>query len=263
MGELDNVELEEGLVFKVPLFQTVKEITIQPITLETDILVNEGGAITKDNQTVGASITLFYKYKIGKIAEMYRNIGRDQMNSICEKTIMEAFKKTLGQYTIFEIAMNQQEVINKVSTILKEELLKYPIDVEGMKITNFDWSDNFDTQIQETMNRAQQVKQKEQELLITEQEANKLVKQAESEKRALITKAEGEYESAKLNALAKEKAGEGIRKYNEQIAKTMNIEITFRKLKIEQTRAERFNGVEVTTNNFTPIPLTTKGLNIK
>jgi len=42
------------------------------------------------------------------------------------------------------------------------------IELSDFKLTNFDWSEDFDAQIKATMQRAQQVKQKEQELLITE-----------------------------------------------------------------------------------------------
>gem|GEM_PF-5576173 len=53
-----------------------------------------------------------------------------------------------------------------------------------MKLSNFDRSDAFDAQIAETMQIAQQAKQKEQEVKVTELEAQKIVKQAEANKQA-------------------------------------------------------------------------------
>lgn len=107
------------------------------------------------------------------------------------------------------------------------------------------------------MNRSQQVKQKEQELLIAEQEAQKQVKVAEATKTALITQAEGDKEAAALRADAKALEGEGIRKYNEAVALNWGIELKKIELENERLRINRWNGVYVPTNNYGPIPVQT------
>lgn len=108
------------------------------------------------------------------------------------------------------------------------------------------------------MKRAQQVKQAEQELLITEQQANKQVKQAEAKKQALITEAEGEYASTKIRAEAKVLEGEGIRKYNESIAKTLNVQIQLKKLDIMEIEKTRWDGHYVPKYWYAPIPVQTR-----
>jgi regulator of protease activity HflC (stomatin/prohibitin superfamily) len=258
MGELDDVELEEGLHFKLPFVQNIKEVTIQPIEQQINIPVGEDGAITKDNQTIGTTITLFYRYKNGKLAQLYREYGLTQIELITKKGIEESFKKTIGTYTIFEIASRQQEIISKLVETIRADSEKYPIDVTDIKVTNFDWSDAFDKQIEETMKRAQEVKQKEQELLITEQEANKKIKVAEATKNALITEAQGKYESTKILAEAKVLEGEGIRKYNESIAKNLNVEIKLKELEIKKIEKNKWNGQYVPLYWYAPIPVQTK-----
>jgi regulator of protease activity HflC (stomatin/prohibitin superfamily) len=109
------------------------------------------------------------------------------------------------------------------------------------------------------MNRAQQVKQKEQEKLMAEQEAQKGVVQAEAQKAINITIAEGEKESAKLRAEAKALEGEGIKKYNESIRANMDLEIELRNLEIQKIKAEKWTGVLVPSQVFTPIPLNLQG----
>ena len=225
---------------------------------KVEIKVGTTGAITKDNQTVGSTITMFYKYKAGRLANMYRDYGLVKISEIVEKTIEEAFKKVIGTYTIFDIASKQQEIISKLGVFIVSECEKYPIDVTDIKVTNFDWSDQFDKQIEETMKRAQQVKQAEQELLITEQQANKQVKQAEAKKQALITEAEGEYASTKIRAEAKVLEGEGIRKYNESIAKTLNVQIQLKKLDIMEIEKTRWDGHYVPKYWYAPIPVQTR-----
>lgn len=254
-GELNDVELEEGLHMKIPFMQEIKEITIQPIGQEINITVDTNGAITKDNQTVGTTVILFYKYKTGKLAQMYREYGASQLEIIINKTVLESFKKNMGTYTIFEIAAKQQEIISKLTASIRADSEQYPIVVTDIKITNFDWSDTFDKQIEETMRRAQEVKQKEQELLVTEQEANKRIKVAEATKNALITEAQGEFEATKIRANARVLEGEGIKKYNDSIAKNLNVELKLRELEIKKIEKQRWNGQFVPTFWYGPIPI--------
>jgi regulator of protease activity HflC (stomatin/prohibitin superfamily) len=121
---------------------------------------------------------------------MWRQFGEEKIRRLALSSIIEDFKKTIGQYTIFEIAVNQEKIRQVLADKFISNMTKYPVIVNEVKITNYDWSAEFDNQIQTTMARAQQVKQKEQELLITEQEAQKMVKQAEATKQAAITEAE-------------------------------------------------------------------------
>lgn len=261
MGSLSNTIENEGIVFKIPLLQEVKEVTIQPIQIDYTVEVGPDGAISKDNQTIGANITIFYKYSEDRLADMWRNFGEDRLKSILTQTLRENFKKTIGAYTIFDIANIQEKIRLEVSDNFKADVNRgnYPVVITEIKIVNYDWSPQFDAQIQETMSRAQQVKQKEQELLIAQNEQQKKVKEAEAEKQALITKAEGEKEAAKLRADAKALEGEGIRKYNESVATNWNIELKKMELEIEKNRVEKWNGIYVPNNMYGPIPVDTVG----
>jgi regulator of protease activity HflC (stomatin/prohibitin superfamily) len=256
-GAISQQALKPGLHFNIPLAQNIKTVTIRPLEVNTKIEVNSDGAITKDNQTIGSEIALFYIYKEDALPLMWKDFGEEKLKSIALKSTTESFKAQVGRYDIFELPLSQDSIRLKTLKQIRSMVANYPITITELKITNYDWSDDFDAQIKETMNRSQQVKQKEQELLITEQESQKVVKKAEADKTALITTAEGEKAAAELRAEAKALEGEGIRKYNESIAKTIELEIKLRQLKIEEIKAERWNGQFVPTNNYGPIPVQT------
>ena len=259
-GAVNNEELEDGLSIRIPIMHKIEGVSIQPQEITFQIEVGQDGAITKDNQSIGVTIIIYYKRQIGKLAHLWSDVGLEVMESIIKQTVKENYKQTAGQYTIFEIAFIQEKIRAKVNELTKANLTLYPIEITELKITNYDWSEAFEKQIEETMQRAQQVKQKEQELLIEEQDAQKKVKRSEANKTSMVLEAEGRKESARLDADAKALEGEGIRKYNESIRLNMAQEIEFRKLKIEQVKAERWNGQYVPTNNYGPIPLQTGGI---
>ncbi len=257
-GALENTVLKEGINLKIPFVQTIEKVTIRPQQVDHDVAVGVDGAITKDNQTIGASVVLFITYKEDQLVRMWRKYGEEKIRSIVTQTLKEDFKKVIGQYTIFEIAVQQEKIRLAVAERVKSDIVNYPIELNELKITNYDWSDSFEQQIEQTMKRAQEVKVKEQELLITEQEAQKAVKRAEADKQATITQAEGEKEAAQLRADAKVLEGEGIRKYNASIAANMQLELEFRRLDIKKIEMERWNGQYVPNNWYGPIPVSTQ-----
>lgn len=278
-GSVSNKVIDPGIAFKIPFIQSIKEYTIRPILIEINIEVGPNGAITKDNQTIGGKISTFYAYKERDLVNMYSNYGTVKIEEILSNTVIESFKAVIGGYDIFSLPMDQDAIAKKVNDAVIRKIAPYPINLTELKIPNYDWHDDFDQQIKATMIRAQEVKQAQQGLLIKEQEAQKIVKQAEAdkeaaikqaegekqaainraegEKQSAIARAEGEKESALLLAEAKRLQGEGIKKYNEAIRSNLDIELQFRKLEIEKIKAEGWNGANVPTNNYGPIPFQT------
>jgi len=259
-GSVSEKVISPGIAFKIPFIQTIREYTVRPMLVETSVEVGPNGAITKDNQTIGSKISMFYAYKENDLVKMYSNYGAEKIKEILNSIVMESFKAVIGEYDIFSLPTNQDEIAKKVNDAVNMKIAPYPIRLTELKITNYDWSDEFDAQIATTMKRAQEVKQAQQELLITEQTAQKKVKEAIAEKEATVTRAEGEKASALLLAQAKELEGQGIKKYNEAIKSNLDVQIQLLKLEIEKIKAEHWDGKYVPTNNYGPIPFQTGSL---
>ena len=257
MGAISNEILQPGLNFLLPFLQKIENIDIRPIQVDIEIPVGTSGAITKDNQTIGAKTQTFYVYKQAELVSMWKDFGDVKITSLIKSNTEESFKAIVGEYTIFEVPMNQDIIRKKAFDIAKGKMAKYPVEITELRIINYDWSDAFDKQIAETMAKAQQVRQKEQELKMTEFEAQKQVKQAEAKKDSTIAIAQGNKEATRLEADAKVLEGEGIRKFNESIKASQDIEIKLRELQIELARVNKWNGQFVPTNNYGPIPLET------
>jgi regulator of protease activity HflC (stomatin/prohibitin superfamily) len=257
LGTISDQVLSSGIQFRLPIVQTIEVIPVRPIQKDIAIEVGGQGAITKDNQTIGASMIVFYTYKQSELVKMWKDYGRDKLDNMITTAVNESFKSSVGQFTIFELPFNQEASRAKVFASAKAKLAAYPIEITELRITNYDWSDEFDRQIATTMQKAQLVKQKEQELRITEFETQKGVKQAEADKASKIARAEGDKIAAGLGAEAKVLEGEGIRKFNESIRASQDIEIKLRQLAIEASRVAKWNGEYVPTNNYGPIPFVT------
>lgn len=240
-------KLGEGLHFIIPFVESVKKIPITPQQMEINISVWENGAITKDNQTIGANMTVFYKFSESELINIAKNFWIEVLEQKIRKDTIEAFKQAIGNITIFEVAKDQENIRTKVKEVAVSKIGNYPIIIDDIKISNYDWSQQFDDQIAQTMQIAQEAKQQEQQLKKVEIEAQQAVKKAEANK-----------EAERLNAEAMELKGKGVKAYNDAITsnqRNMELEIQLKKLEIEKIKAEKWNWQYVPINNYWPIPV--------
>ena len=258
-----NRKAWEWLHFKVPLMETVKIYSIVPQQMSMRIPVWDAWAITKDNQTIWVDMTIFYRYDDEDIINIAKNYGTKVLEENLKQNVTKAFKESVGKLTIFDVAEKQNELNTSTLELAKKYVNNYPVTIDDIQITNYDWSAEFDKQIQETMKIAQEAKQQEQNLKKIEIEAQQQVKQAEAEKQAKIIKAEAEKEAQQLQAEALRIKWEWEKAYNDLItAKTVNMEyqIKMRELDIEEQRVKNWDGHYVSTNNYWPIPVASSTL---
>jgi len=271
LGQVQDQVLQPGMHLRNPATQEIKTFTVIPFEFDYTISVGRDGAITSDNQTIGVKLNLYWSYQPEQVTIIARQYSKESLESILQSSLIAAVKATLGKYTIFDLAKNQTKLSNEALAELRDLTAKYPLLITQLNLTNFDWSDSFDKNIEETQNKAQQVNQKEQELKIADLESQKQVKIAESERNALIAKAEGEkqqqiliaqgeLEATKLKAEAKVLEGEAVRKYNEKIAQNLAVQVKLKELDNEAARIAKWNGEYVPTNNYGPIPVQTGGV---
>jgi regulator of protease activity HflC (stomatin/prohibitin superfamily) len=266
-GAVVSEMLTPGIQLHVPLFGEIRTVSIRPREVPVQIDVNDNGAISKDNQIIGVSGTVIWKYSETDIPRIFKEFpSESDLKSIIARNVTQAVKTTIGNYSIYDIAMNQAKIANEIELALKRTVVTYPVDVLQSTVENFNWSPEFDRRINATMEATQQVKEAEQRALIAEQENRRLGIEAEAKARAEIAAAEGRKRTAELDAeallakangerAAKIAEGEGINRYNQLIAQNLSIEIRLRELSIAQTEAERWNGVRVPSY----IPLTPNG----
>lgn len=261
-----NRKAWEGLHFKIPMMETVKIYSIVPQQMTMNIPVGDAWAITKDNQTIWVDMNIFYRYDDEDIINIAKNYWTKVLEENLKQNVIKAFKESVGKLTIFDVAEKQAELNASTLELAKKYINSYPVTIDDIQITNYDWSAEFDKQIQETMKIAQEAKQQEQNLKKIEIEAQQQVKQAEAAKQAKIITAEAEKEAEQLAAEALRIKWEWEKAYNDLItSKQINMEyqIKMRELDIEEQRVKKWNGQYVSTNNYGPIPVAQSSLQWK
>lgn len=259
MGKPSDKVLMPGMHFKTPFFQTVKRYDMSPIEYEKSFSVGQDGALSKDQQTVGLTFTLYWQYdenRLYEVATGYSN--KDKIYQPVSSAIKAAIKDEVGKWSVEEIVSKQSAVQENVRSAFTSnpDVQRIPIKVTGFVIGNWDWSDSYDKMIQATMARKQEVERTKQEVLLAEQTAMKTLKEAEvakqraeqeaaakiafanGEAEAQITRAKAAAESVKLEA-------DALAYKNAKIAQNYQIEVKMKELEIQLERAKAWNGKEV------------------
>ena len=270
-GKAGEEVLSPGLHFKVPFAQTIKKYSLAPINYEIDFSIGSDGAVTNDMQTVGLTADVFWTYDESRLYDAVTKYTESSLRSAIEKTMLASVKESVGKYTIYEIVENQEKISQEISSSLTSKMSIYPIVINQIAISNWDWSPAFDEQIAETMKTTQQVKIAEQELQITTQEAQKQIKEAQAEQEATIIRANAEkekalieaetkLETAKLEAEAKKVAADAEAYYNSKLAENLEVELALRELEVKSEEIEKWDGKYVSTYQYGPIPVTSGSL---
>ena len=255
LGEVTGDVLEPGMHYHPPFISTIKKYSIVPKGMNVNFSVGKDGAITKDMQTVGSQVTVFYRYDGAKIMDAVKKYNDSVLENAITRSLVASVKESVGKYSIYELVESQDKITVDVTNSLKEKLAEYPLEVTQLTISNWDWSDDFDKNIKETMNRTQQVRQAEQDLKLAETNAQKQVAEAEAQKKAAEQMAEAELIKAQKAAAAKQVEADALAYYNAKVAQNYQVEIKLKELEIELEKAKKWDGRQVPEY----VPLTAAG----
>merc|ERR1712137_382041 len=184
----------EGTHFMIPVVQ-------RPIVIDIRTKPREIPSVTgtKDLQMVNIELRVLWRPVIEELPTLYRELGTDFDERVFPSIGNEVLKSVVAQYNAEELLSKRGEV----SVRIKQELMKrarhFHLTLDDVAITHLTFGREF--------MRAIESKQ------VASQEAERqqwVVKKAEQERQAVVTRAEGEAEAAQIITDAVEKTGNAI-----------------------------------------------------
>ncbi len=152
-----------GIVFVVPVFQTIRKVDIRVITLD----VPSQEVITNDNVTIRVNAVIYYKVMdANKAVNNVRNY-----NLATSQISQTTLRSVLGEHELDDLLANREKINQTLQSIIDSQTDPWGIKVSMVEIK--------DVELPETMKRAM-AKQAE----------------AERERRAKIIAAEGEFQAS-------------------------------------------------------------------
>lgn len=197
LGVASEDVLTPGLKLKAPFLQQIKKYDLTPIQYKSSFNSVSDAAVTSDKQSILVNFELFWKYdeeKLYTVATRYST--KESLYQPISTSLKGIIKDIVGKLSINEIIADQGGLTRQVKEILVADTAYLPIIIDKFTITNLDWSEEYDRQIEQTALLAQQVEQAKQQALIVEAEAQKQVKEAEAKLQAEKLNAEAEIAKA-------------------------------------------------------------------
>lgn len=176
----------EGLGFKMPLIQQVIKMDVKTQKFE----VSKASAASKDLQTVTTDVAINYYINPDSVVEIYRTIGLGYQDKIMSPAVQEIVKASTAQYTAEELVTKRPEIKDKIDSGLRERLSKFGFNVQAVSITDFDFSDQFNSAIESKVTAEQNALAAKNKLAQVEYEAQQRVTQAKAEAEAIRIQAE-------------------------------------------------------------------------
>jgi len=179
-GKPNEIASSEGLHFKIPFAQRVIKMDVKTQKYEAD-----AGAASKDLQVVSTKIAVNYHLVPEWTPQLYQEIGVAYQDRVIQPAVQEVVKASTAKFTAEELITRRAEVKEDIKQLLKERLQERGIVVEDISITNFDFSDSFNSAIEAKVTAEQNALQAKNKLEQIKYEAEQTVTKAEAEAEAL------------------------------------------------------------------------------
>lgn len=194
-GILDEVA-PEGTHFLIPGIQRaiVMDVRTQPRIINT-----VEGTQTKDLQRVNLSLRVLSRPKAEALPEIYKSLGVDYAEKVLPSVANEVLKAVVAQYNADQLLTLRDKVSQEIWESLTERCAKFNLILDDVSITHLNFSKDFSKAIEDKQVAEQMAER-----------AKFVVAKAEQERQAVIIRAEGDAEAAKLISDALTKSGRGL-----------------------------------------------------
>ncbi len=200
----------EGIHFKLPLVESITKFSIQ--IQRADIRTQ---AFSKDLQTMTSHLAINHRIQKETVVSIYRNLGKDYVNSVLDPIAQELFKAITAKYSADTIIANRAALVEELNAVVKAKLQEKEIIITDISLVDLDFTDQFLKAVEDKQVAEQQAKMSE-----------KLVEKAKKDAEQAIAKSRGE--------------AEALRMQREQVTPQL---IELRKVDAQLKAIEKWNGV--------------------
>jgi regulator of protease activity HflC (stomatin/prohibitin superfamily) len=179
LSGVKDVNLGEGLHFKIPYFEEIIPIDVKVQKSQTD-----ARAASKDLQNVSSTIAVNFHIDPSRAQKVYQEIGLSFKERVIDPAVQEAVKSVTAHFTAEELITRRAEVKDAVKASLSERLRQFNILVDEFSIVNFDFSHEFNSAIEAKQTAEQSALKAKRDLDRIKIEADQRITQARAEAEA-------------------------------------------------------------------------------
>lgn len=179
-GAVQEIVLNEGIHFRIPVMQTV---IIMDVKIQKAI--TDAASASSDLQDVDLSVALNYHIIPDKANLVYQTIGVQFKERIIDPAIQEVMKAVSARYTAEELITKRPAVSTEMQDALTSRLLSSNISVDAFSIVSFSFSQTFTDAIEAKQTAEQNALKAKRDLDRIKVEAEQTIAAATAEAEAL------------------------------------------------------------------------------
>ncbi len=179
-GAVQDIVLQEGIHFRIPIMQEVKTVDVRIQKVVTD-----AASSSSDLQDVDMSVALNYNIIPDKANVVVQTINSDYKSTIIDPAVQEVMKAVSARYTAEELITKRPAVSSEMKEALRLRLLESNITVTGFSIINFSFSQTFTDAIEAKQTAEQNALKAKRDLDRIKVEAEQTIAAATAEAEAL------------------------------------------------------------------------------
>jgi regulator of protease activity HflC (stomatin/prohibitin superfamily) len=190
---------EPGLSFKLPIVDSVKEITVQ-----TQARVYEKVMVySRDQQSAELYISVNYRLPADQVQTIYTEYGGKDgvMTRLLDRQVPEEVKNVFGRFNAVTAIQERERLSKEVQEAIQRATTNPVLIVESVQIENIDFSEAYEQSIEQRMLAEVEVQKVQQNAQREKVQAEILVIQAKAE--ADAKKLQGDAEAHAINARGK------------------------------------------------------------
>ena len=198
-GAASQETLGPGLHWKTPFISEIYQIDVTPNTATTT-----ESAATHDQQNVSTSIAVTFQVNPADAVYIYQNYRDIQslQNTIISPIVSNDVKAIVSIYDAQDLITKREQLGSEIKDKIATDLRVYDVIVDGVNITNFDFSQAYDQAIENKQIAQQNALEEQYHLQQVQVSAQQQVVQANAQADAAVAIAQGQAKATILQAQA-------------------------------------------------------------
>jgi regulator of protease activity HflC (stomatin/prohibitin superfamily) len=192
-GKVTSVE-DPGLHFKAPFITTAHTLSTR-----SDAFALKTAAYSKDQQPADLELTITWHVQPGEVQsiyEQYRDL-QSLASRLVQPRVLEVTKTIFGGFTA-QSAIQDRGKLNADVQAGIQEAVRGPVTIDGVQITNIDFSDSYEDAVEARMKAQVEVEKSRQKVFNEQQLAQITVTQAQAAADSQLAQAKAKAESVRI-----------------------------------------------------------------
>ncbi|MGH8212190.1 MAG: prohibitin family protein [Rhodanobacteraceae bacterium] len=180
-GAVSHGVLDPGLHMKLPFIQTVKKINVQIQKSEATET-----AASRDLQDVTTAVAVNWAIDPSDAEWVYQRLGDEAAltSKVIDPVVSNAVKAVCAKYNAEDLVEKRDLIADQIKNQIINALAAYKVQVQGVNITNFKFSEEYTQAIEQKQVAQQRAQQAEYDLERIKVQAEQEVAQAQGQSQA-------------------------------------------------------------------------------